>query len=173
MRRIVLVGFMGCGKSTVGPLLADLLGWRFHDVDRTIEEAEGRSVEELFRERGEEAFRALETATMDRLLGHRSVVLAPGGGWGATPGRLEALPPETLSVWLRVSPGEAVRRIGSGDEVRPLLGVDDPEERARSLLRERESRYGRADLALDTERVSPEDLARTLAERVRSPGEPS
>ncbi len=168
IRRVVLVGFMGCGKSTVGPILARRLDWTFHDVDRTIEEAERSSVAEIFRERGEAAFRTLEDAAMEEFLRLREVVLAPGGGWAAAPERLERLPPGTLSVWLRVSAEESVRRVSGGGEARPLLEGDAPAETARSLLRRREGAYAGADMALDTERRSPEDLARAVAERIRT-----
>lgn len=78
--RIVLTGFMGSGKTTVGALLAERLGWRFLDLDREIERRDGRSVPEIFRESGEAHFRHLETAALASLLGQRRLVLALGGG---------------------------------------------------------------------------------------------
>ena len=78
--RIVLTGFMGSGKTTVGALLAERLGWRFMDLDREIERKDGRSVPEIFRESTEAGFRHLETAALVALLGQRRVVLALGGG---------------------------------------------------------------------------------------------
>jgi shikimate kinase len=78
--RIVLTGFMGSGKSTVGALLAGRLGWRFLDLDREIERRDGRPVPEIFRESTEAHFRHLETAALAALLGQRRVVVALGGG---------------------------------------------------------------------------------------------
>jgi len=78
--RVVLTGFMGSGKSTLGPLLADRLGWRFLDLDTEIERRDGRSVARIFAESGESHFRKLESAALATLLGRRRVVLALGGG---------------------------------------------------------------------------------------------
>jgi shikimate kinase len=78
--RIVLAGFMGSGKSTVGALLAEKLGWKFVDLDREIERRDGRSVPQIFAESGEQAFRKAETAALASVLGQRRVVIALGGG---------------------------------------------------------------------------------------------
>jgi len=80
VRRIVLTGFMGSGKSTVGPLVAARLGWRFLDVDNVIEAEAGCTIAELFARRGESAFRDLEHATIARLATEDELVLALGGG---------------------------------------------------------------------------------------------
>src|SRR5215472_270232 len=80
IRRIVLTGFMGSGKSTVGPLLAGCLGWRFVDADDVIEAEAGMPITEFFTLRGETAFRESEHATIARLAGENSLVLALGGG---------------------------------------------------------------------------------------------
>jgi shikimate kinase len=164
--RVVLVGFMGSGKSTVGRQLATRLGWSFVDFDEQIEAAAGATVEELFRTRGEAAFRALEAEVGEASLGRKQIVLAPGGGWSLAPGRLEGLPSDTLSVWLRVSPETAVRRATGHGRVRPLLAGDDPTGRARALLAERESVYRRAALHVDAEQAAPSALARMIAEHM-------
>ena len=156
--RVVLVGFMGSGKSTVGRLLASRLGWSFVDLDEAVEKREGVSVEELFRTRGETAFRALEREAGEAALAEPATVLAPGGGWSLAPGRLETLPSGTLTVWLRVQPETAVRRATGHGRVRPLLSGQDPVGRARELVAQRESVYRRAALHLDTERSSPSAL---------------
>jgi shikimate kinase len=80
LHRIVLTGFMGSGKTTIGTLLAERLGWRFLDLDREIEARDGRTVPQIFSESGEAHFRHLESATLASLLGQRNVVLALGGG---------------------------------------------------------------------------------------------
>jgi shikimate kinase len=124
VRRILLVGFMSAGKTTIGRLLADTLGWRFVDVDEEIVRRTGMSVADIFRERGEAVFRRLETRLTARLCSLDLAVIAPGGGWIMAPMALERLPRDTRTVWLRVSPEEAVRRsLGAGVE-RPLLGSD-------------------------------------------------
>lgn len=161
-RRIVLVGFMGSGKSSVGPLLAKALGWDFADVDACVEAEEGRSVARIFAESGETGFREAEERVAAGLLGRDGVVLAAGGGWGAAPGRLRSLPEGTTSVWLRVSAEEAVRRCGVEGGARPLLHVADPTEAARELLRRRAPRYAEAHLRVDTEGRTVEDVAEQI-----------
>jgi shikimate kinase len=80
LHRIVLTGFMGSGKTTIGALLAERLGWRFLDLDREIEARDGRTVPQIFSGQGEAHFRRLESATLASLLGQRHVVIALGGG---------------------------------------------------------------------------------------------
>jgi len=158
-RRVLLVGFMGSGKSTVGRLLADALGWEFADFDTEVERTEGRSVAAIFAESGEAKFRAAEARAGEHLLARDRVVLASGGGWAATPGALRALPEGTLSVWLKVGPDEAVRRTAPLAGVRPLLAGGDPVGAARELLRARVAFYADADLEVDTEGRTVEDVA--------------
>lgn len=170
VRRVLLVGFMASGKSTVGPVLARALGWDFEDMDAVVEAGEGRSVARIFAEDGEARFRRMEERAADRLLALDGVVVGSGGGWAAAPGRLDTLPRGTLSVWLKVSPEEAVRRAGAHPGTRPLLAVSDPVGAARELLRERSSRYARCALEVDTEGRTVEDVAaRILDEMARSP----
>jgi shikimate kinase len=83
--RIFLVGFMCSGKSTVGKLLADKLGYTFWDIDQVIEEREGKSIEEIFRDEGEEYFRSLERSVLEEFLEKERVVVSTGGGLGAEP----------------------------------------------------------------------------------------
>jgi shikimate kinase len=160
--RVVLVGFMGSGKSTVGRLLASRLGWSFVDLDDDVEKRGGASVEDLFRTRGEAAFRALEREAGAAALARPATVLAPGGGWSLAPGRLDELPEGTLTVWLQVTAATAVRRATGHGRVRPLLAGPDPVSRALDLIREREDVYRRAALHLDAERASPSELANAI-----------
>ena len=156
--RVVLIGFMGSGKSTVGRLLARRLGWVFVDLDEAVEAATGMKVAELFRTRGEPAFRQLEEDAGVVAAARAHVVIAPGGGWSLVPGRLDGLPEGSLTVWLRVRPATAVRRATSARRVRPLLAGPDPATRARELLKEREPAYSRAQLHVDADLASPTSL---------------
>ena len=164
--RVVLVGFMGSGKSTVGRLLAAKLRWSFVDLDEAVEAKSGRSVEELFRAEGEAAFRALEAAAGGAALARPRTVLAPGGGWSLAPGRLEGLPEGSLTVWLRVAPETAVKRATGHGRVRPLLAGADPLDRARALIEEREPVYRRAALHLDADRATPSALVEAIVEHM-------
>jgi len=165
-RRVLLVGFMASGKSTVGSTLASRLGWEFKDFDAEVERRAGASVEEIFRRRGEAYFRDLEAGVGRELLRAGEVVLASGGGWPAGPGHMDELGEDTLSVWLRVSPAAAVRRAGLGGAPRPLLDVPDPLARAEALLAARAPHYRRAELHLDSEEATAEELAGIIAQHL-------
>jgi shikimate kinase len=123
--RVVLTGFMGSGKSTIGPLLAERLGWRFLDLDVQIERRDGRTVARIFAESGEQHFRKLEAAALAELLGRRRIVLALGGGAPEELGNRLLLEqtPRTVVVYL-AAPFEAlVARCFEqpGAEERPVL----------------------------------------------------
>ena len=157
--RVLLVGFMGSGKTSVGRAVARRLGWPFQDFDQVIEAEAGRSVAEIFKEDGEPAFRALEEQVARGLLTRSRVVLASGGGWAAAPGRLVGVPPGTATFWLQVSAPEAIRRAGVRAGTRPLLARPDAQEEAIRLIAQRAPYYKDAMWAVDTERSSVEDVS--------------
>ena len=161
-RRILLVGFMASGKSTVGPLLAARLGWFFLDLDAVVSEEVGLRISEIFELRGEAFFREREHAAACRVLARDRCVLATGGGWPTVPGRLEDLDPSTASVWLDVPVEELLRRIRSSPGRRPLLEGPDLEARVRELVRDRLPFYRRAALTVDG-RGLPEQVAERIA----------
>ena len=153
---------MGAGKSTVGPVLAQRLGWRFIDFDAEIERRAGATVPEIFRTLGERGFRAIEAELTRELSSVSDAVLAPGGGWAARPGAFDALPAGTITVWLRIDVDTAVQRALASGVQRPLLEVEDPLEAARALLAVREPFYAKAthvvDAGMTPERVAEEIL---------------
>jgi len=121
--RIVLVGMMGSGKTTVGRQLANRLGWSFCDSDAMVEASTGSTVPELFATRGEAAFRAEETRVLTEALDEeRPVVVAAAGGVVLSPDN-RALLAQHLVVWLRADPATLAARVGAG-EGRPLLDHD-------------------------------------------------
>ena len=120
---IVLVGFMGAGKTTVGQLLSERLGLPFTDSDAIIEQRAGRSVPQIFAEDGEPAFRALEHQVIAELLDGPALVLALGGGAAEHPGTRERLTNAQV-VYLQVGYEQAMLRVG-GDQGRPLLARPD------------------------------------------------
>jgi shikimate kinase len=157
---------MAAGKSTIGKLLADRLGWRFLDPDVEIARRTGTTIAEIFRTDGEAAFRALERELTASLHSVPPVVLAPGGGWITNPGAVEALPPGSILVWLRVSAEEAVRRALAASDERPLLAGPDPLAAARTLLAAREPLYAAADLVVDVEGRDPADIVQEITDSI-------
>lgn len=170
MRRVVLVGLMCSGKSSVAEELARRLGWEALDLDREIEAREGRTIPEIFRVHGEAYFRRREAELTAELTGRRGVVLAPGGGWITNPALLERLGPGTFSVWLQVSPETVLARAGPVRAGRPLLDVPDPLPVVRCLLETREPFYRRADLAVSTEGVDVASVASLIEHEIRMRG---
>jgi shikimate kinase len=170
IHRVLLVGFMGSGKTHVGRALASRLGWGFRDFDDEVEISWGLPIPEIFRQHGEGRFRKMEGEVGQELLQKEAVVLASGGGWPAALGRMESLPSGTCSVWLKVTPEEAVRRVGDEGPTRPLLAVEDPLDRARRILAQREVYYEKADLTLDSLERDPGDLARRIEEMMAESG---
>jgi shikimate kinase len=159
---VLLVGFMGSGKTLVGQALADRLGWSFRDFDQEIKVRLGLPIPEIFRQHGEGRFREVEEEVGKDLLRNTRCVLASGGGWPAALGRMEALPPGTFSVWLKVTAEEAIRRIRTEGPTRPLLAVRDPVARARDLLESRDPYYAEAQICLDSMGGTPEGLAEEI-----------
>jgi shikimate kinase len=164
MPRVVLVGPMGAGKSTVAGLLAQRWGTTVRDTDEDIEAAEGRQISEIFVDDGEEHFRALERAAVaDALAGHPGV-LALGGGAVLDPGTRAALAGRTV-VFLNVGLSDAVKRVGLGVG-RPLL-LGNVRSRVKALLDERLPIYREvATVHVETDGRTPEDVAAEVAEAV-------
>lgn len=160
---IVLVGFMGAGKSTVGRLLAERLGCAFADSDSLIEARAGAAIKDIFGRAGEDAFRALESDVVaEALMGGSGVVALGGGALGDAATR--AALAEAMVVHLEVSFEEAMRRVGS-DDSRPLLAADPG-----GLYEARRSVYAAAaDVVVATDQRAPEDVAAEVAGQLRPP----
>ena len=152
---IYIVGFMGCGKSTVGSALADELGWSFYDLDDEIEEAAGVSIAEVFDHRGEASFRALETEDLNKRVNHvrtgRPQVIALGGGAFTIQENFELASNHGVTIWLD-APLELIERRISSESHRPL--ARDP-VRLRALYADRRDAYMRADYRIEIEDHEP------------------
>jgi shikimate kinase/3-dehydroquinate synthase len=158
---IVLVGFMGAGKSTVGELLADELGTTFIDADDEVERTAGVSISEIFDTWGEQGFRQFERGAVADALRRGAGVVAVGGGALGDPGTRELLKskPELQVVYLEVGFDEALRRVG-GDAARPMLAAADP----KTLYEERRAHYDDvATITIDTEERTANAVAHEIA----------
>lgn len=155
--RVVLVGSMGAGKTTVSELLADAWSVPSRDTDTDIVTAEGRPVSEIFVDAGEPYFRELERAAVATALAEHDGVLSLGGGAVLDPATREALAGHTV-VFLRVGLADAVKRVGLGTS-RPLL-LGNVRSRIKALLDERTPVYESvATLVVETDGRTPEQVA--------------
>jgi shikimate kinase len=157
-RSIVLVGLMGCGKSTVGRRLAQRLGIRFVDADDEIELAANKSIREIFTEHGEPYFRSGERRVIARLLRSGPQVLATGGGAYMDPETRRAIADAGIAVWLKADLPILMRRVARRTN-RPLLQADDPEKVMRGLMDARYPIYAEAHLTVLSRDVSHDVMA--------------
>jgi shikimate kinase len=160
--RLVLVGMMGAGKTTVGQLLSDRLGWTHFDSDAQVMERTGRSVPELFAMHGEAAFRAEESRVLAEALSSTDpVVVSAAGGVVLSPSNRDLLVHSGVVVWLRADPGLLARRVGAG-EGRPLL-EEDPATRLAHLYQVRRPLYEEvAAVTIDVDGLNPDGVAEAV-----------
>ncbi|HEX4245637.1 MAG TPA: shikimate kinase [Acidimicrobiales bacterium] len=162
--RILLIGMMGAGKTTVGRLLADRLGWGYLDSDAQVAQTTGRSVPEILSEDGEAAFRAEETRALTvAVSGSEPMVVSVAGGAVLSAANRALLARSGIVVWLRARPETLAKRVGDGAG-RPLLG-SDPGQALTALYEVRRPLYdSMASVTVDVDDLSPE----AVTERVLS-----
>lgn len=165
---IVLMGLMGCGKSSVGRITARLLGFQFIDTDHLISDAAGCTIPEIFAKEGEQGFRQRESAVLRSLIGTRHAVIATGGGIITRSVNLPLLKHLGFITWLEANVDLLVRRT-SGNNDRPLLrGEEPPKQKLESLLLQRGPIYqSMADLRIQTDELTQEESAYGVAESAR------
>jgi shikimate kinase len=146
---LALIGFMGTGKSSVGRMTAQVLGYDFVDTDELVEKRAGKPISQIFVQDGEDAFREVERQLVAEMAGWRGKVIATGGGLGADEANLAELRQHALVVCLWASPEAIWQRVRSQTH-RPLLQGPDPQGRIRALLEERTPVYRQADVLLNT-----------------------
>lgn len=163
---VVLIGMMGSGKSVVGQLLAKKLKWKFYDSDTLIEQQEKTSIASIFESKGEKHFRMLEKRMICRLTKKNRVIIATGGGAPCFHKNWEALSKNGFVIWLKANPKTLFRRLKKeAPETRPLLkGNAFTLKCISDLLRKRELYYGRADLILKTDHLTPKEIAKRIME---------
>lgn len=161
---VALVGIPGAGKSTVARLAGALCGRPVVDFDLEIERLEGRSVADIFSDRGEDYFRSLEACVTAGQVNAEPAILAPGGGWITRPDTVALLRPPARLVWLRVSPATALERMGGNRTARPLLMKADPEAELARLAEVRAGAYATADASINTEAIVLQEVALQVAQ---------
>lgn len=154
-KNIILIGYMGSGKSTVGKKAARALEYTFLDTDALIEETEGMAISELFETKGEAYFREQETETIRRLLqAPKGNIIATGGGLPMKEGNAELLKKLGTVVYLKAETETLMERL-SGDTTRPLLKEGDLRTKIDTMLQVRGPVYERtADVILETDDMS-------------------
>src|SRR5680860_172241 len=163
MRNIVLIGFMGTGKSTVGKRLAQSLAWDFVDTDSEIGEVTSLSVTEIFRRHGETRFRSEERIVVARLSQQDRIVIATGGGTVVDPLNWEALARKGIIVALHASMEAILSRIGHKND-RPLL--KGTKEAIEKLWSERQACYAQADFTVDTSQKNIDEVVSEIMARL-------
>jgi shikimate kinase len=160
-QNIALTGFMAVGKSAVGRALAKKLRRRFVDLDHVIEKTEGMKVRDIFTQKGEPHFRALEKQALGDVLQRNNQVIATGGGVVTDDDNLNLLREKCLLVCLTASPGVLLKRAGNGAK-RPLLKGSQRKERIEELLRQREEKYGQAHAFIDTSDLTVDEVVKRI-----------
>lgn len=168
-RNIILIGFMGCGKSTVGIRLSYRLKVSTEDTDKLIERRQGRTINEIFAREGEGYFRSLETETLKELLNRKQAyILSVGGGTPVQPQNRELLKKGGIVIYLRIRPENVWKRL-QHDESRPLLQCENPLERIQSLMKEREEAYEEcAHIIVDVDELSMDEVLSKVQDALRS-----
>lgn len=172
---IYLTGFMGSGKSTVGPLLAEAWGLRFFDLDELIEKRLGKPISQIFKDEGEPFFRAVESEILRELAIQKNAVISLGGGTIINPDNMELVKSTGVLVYLYSEPEEIFNRVRDSEK-RPLLetgaqgSLRDQEiyRRIELLLNVRQPFYQQADVFVDTTGKTVEEVVREIMIKLES-----
>ena len=169
-RNIILVGFMASGKSAVGAALSRITGMTLLDTDNEIVTSAGKAIDQIFQESGEAAFRGLERSVIGSVCSHSGNVIAAGGGAFVDPVNQARMLSSGLVFCLSARPETIYRRIAdppsqaTRNPVRPLLAGDDSMDRIESLLAQRAGAYAQAHHTIETDQLTPEQVAARILE---------
>ena len=159
---------MAAGKTAVGRRLARSLDWFFVDLDAVIEAGEGRPIPEIFAGRGEGYFREREKAALGQVLEGSGQVIALGGGAVVDADNRRLLKERSLLIWLRVSPGTVLSRVGETED-RPLLQGPDRLKRIEELSAQREGIYAESHVAVDTDELTEDEVVQRIQQQLCRP----
>jgi len=165
-RPVILTGFMGSGKSSVGKLLSESLGCNFIDLDNVIVSETGKTINEIFAESGEESFRKLESKCLQRVLNNGLSVVAGGGGLVIAESNRQMMRNSGFVINLSASFESVLKRL-EGATDRPLYSGQDAVNRVQRLMEERKQFYADADIRIDTDNKSVEDVVAEILKVLR------
>ena len=166
MKNIVLTGFMGTGKTTIGRALAKKLQMRLVDIDEEIEKEQKMSINDIFSRHGEPHFRDIETAMIQELSRDKNIIISTGGGAVLRDENMEALKENGIIFCLNATAETILERTGRSKD-RPLLKVENPKEKITELLAYRRPFYERAGIMIETDGKTPLEVMQEIVEIVK------
>ncbi|MDD3819598.1 MAG: shikimate kinase [Actinomycetota bacterium] len=167
-KNISLIGFMGSGKTTIGKILAEKLGFLFIDIDRVIELKDGKKISDIFRIYGEDYFRNLETEVIKKIYKNKNCVFACGGGVIERKENVKLIRENSFVVYLSISPEVAIKRLKDVTD-RPLIEVQNREKTIKEMIIKRDSLYREsAHLVINNDDISPDKASDEILKRFLS-----
>lgn len=164
---IALIGLRGAGKTTLGRILADRIGWSFVELNKEIERENGLSIAEIIAIYGQDGFRRMEQSSLNAvLLRNDPIVLATGGGIVSEPLTFELVLSSFHTVWIKAAPEEHMARVRKQGDLRPMADDRSAMQELRTILTSREPLYGRAAAVVDTAGLSVEEAAARLEQTI-------
>ena len=160
-KNIFLIGFMGAGKTTVGKILSEKIGFRYFDADKFIENQSGKSISDIFSEHGEDYFRGLETKSLEYIVTMEDQVIATGGGVVTREENWEIMRKSGVTIYLK-APVEVIWERIQHNKSRPLLQVENPLDTAKQILNSRTHLYEQADIIIETADLSPDQVSEEI-----------
>ena len=168
LRNIVLIGYMGSGKSSIASCINKLTGMKTFEMDALIEEREHMTVSEMFSKFGEQYFRDKETALLDELTGLDNVVVSCGGGTPLREENRRILKNAGVVVWLKADANTIFNRIKNAND-RPLLNGNMSVDYIKDMMESRKDKYEAcAGFCIDTDGLSPDEIAKMILEKVEA-----
>ncbi|MDD5421854.1 MAG: shikimate kinase [Candidatus Omnitrophota bacterium] len=172
MRNIVLIGFMGTGKTTIATALANKLAMDYVSTDSLIEKREKRTINEIFKTEGEDRFREIESEVIRDISGHDGQVIDAGGGAVVRNENISNLKSNGILICLTADEDVILERTKKYKH-RPLLNVEDPKRKIKDLLSKRAPLYAKAGFFFDTGKLTVRQVVEKIVEIVNSEGRPS